>query len=110
MRELNILLIKMIMWNFNMKNDPIYLFSNEKASLGILSADGNFAGIISENMSKVNFFIDKIFCKAFVILPYVNLKNACEEAYIRLLLGMDRFRSCVIVDEKVIKEECKCQM
>ncbi len=30
-----------------MKNDPFYLFSKEKASLGILSADGNFEWIIS---------------------------------------------------------------
>ncbi|PHS36837.1 MAG: hypothetical protein COB07_11970 [Sulfurovum sp.] len=72
-----------------MNYDSVYLFSNEKSSLGIM---------------------DKIFCKAFVTLPYVNLKCTCEEAYMRLLLGMSRFRSCVIVDEKVIKEECECQI
>ncbi len=44
--------------------------------------------------------MDKIFCKAFVILPYVNLKYTYEEACIRALLGMNRFESCVIVDEK----------
>jgi len=35
-----------------MKNDPFHLFSYEKASLGILSADGDFERIISQNLKK----------------------------------------------------------
>jgi len=37
-----------------MKNDPFHLFSNEKASLGILSVDGDFVRIISKAILKVN--------------------------------------------------------
>lgn len=37
-----------------MKNDPFHLFSNEKASLGILSADGDFERIITKDSKKVN--------------------------------------------------------
>jgi len=37
-----------------MRNDLLHLFSNEKASLGILSADRNFVRIISENIPRVN--------------------------------------------------------
>ena len=40
-----------------MKNDPFYLFSYEKASLGILSVDGDFEKIISKNLKKVKFFL-----------------------------------------------------
>ena len=38
-----------------MKNDPFHLFSKkEKASLGILSADGDFERIITKDFKKVN--------------------------------------------------------
>ncbi len=37
-----------------MKNDPFRLFSNEKASLGILSVDGDFEQIITKDLKKVN--------------------------------------------------------
>jgi len=37
-----------------MKNDPFHLFSKEKASLGILSADGDFGCIVAYNRKNIN--------------------------------------------------------
>jgi len=46
-----------------MRNDLFHLFSNEKASLGILSADRNFVRIISESIPRVNMCREELKCQ-----------------------------------------------
>jgi len=43
-----------------MENDPFYLFFKKKASLGILSVDGDFEKIVPKEISKVNNFRKEI--------------------------------------------------
>ena len=44
-----------------MRNDPVYL--SEEASLGVLSVDGNFESIITENIVKENKIVHIEGCK-----------------------------------------------